>query len=414
MPNFKSYFEYTSFKSRRKSNGKTNFRNNKKTEAILLIDSPGLSHYTSYLAYGISRYRDVILYGFSSEDYFVTGAATQKRIEFYDIRKKLPKGKSTLKIISESVLLFFILFKAFTKSGYDIVHIQGYLPMFFFFIPMLKLRRKKIFWTVHDVNFRPTNAGIRGKLDFIYTETVTETSILRKFSDMIIVHGYLLKNQLCAKGVNDKKIRVIPHFDYRYLLNDRKQGNSKINNGLWTIPTGYVLFFGRISPYKGLELLVKASRIVKNTIGYEFILLIAGEGDISSLKNHMSEEDYAYIHIINKRIPYKQIPNLFNGAKLVILPYIDASQSGVIPLAYTFSKPVIVSNVGSLTEYVEHGKTGLIFESNNTEQLVNYIIELIKNKEFCIQMGNNAKRKLLNEMSLELCCDKLNNLYNTV
>jgi glycosyltransferase involved in cell wall biosynthesis len=412
MRNLKTYFEKTSAKARKESNLKTNSLNNKKAKTILLIDSPGLSHYTSYLAYGLSKYRDIILYGFSSEEYYVTGAATQKRIKFYNIREKLPKGNSTLEIIVESLLLFFILFKAFTKTGYDIVHIQGYLPMFFFFIPILKLRRKKIFWTVHDVNFRPTNAGIRGKLDYIYTVTVSEPSLLKKYADIIIVHGYLLKNQLSAKGTDDRKIQVIPHFDYRYLLKDSMKENAKFSEG--NLPTGYVLFFGRIAPYKGLELLVNASRIVKKRIGYEFILLIAGEGDISLIKNHMSDDDYAYIHLLNKRIPYREIPDLFKGAKFLILPYAEASQSGVIPLAYTFSKPVIVSNVGSLSEYVEHGKTGMIFESGNTDQLANYIIELVKNRDLCTEMGENANKKLLNDMSLELCCDRLNYLYNMI
>jgi len=412
MRNLKTYFEKTSAKSRKESNLKTNSLNNKKAKTILLIDSPGLSHYTSYLAYGLSKYRDIILYGFSSEEYYVTGAARQKRIKFYNIREKLPNGNSTLEIIVESLLLFFILFKAFTKTGYDIVHIQGYLPMFFFFIPILKLRRKKIFWTVHDVNFRPTNAGIRGKLDFIYTVTVSEPSLLKKYADIIIVHGYLLKNQLSAKGTDDKKIQVIPHFDYRYLLKDSMKENVKIYEG--NLSTGYVLFFGRIAPYKGLELLVNASRIVKKRIGYEFILLIAGEGDISLIKNHMSDDDYAYIHLLNKRIPYWEIPDLFKGAKFLILPYAEASQSGVIPLAYTFSKPVIVSNVGSLSEYVEHGKTGMIFDSGNTDQLANYIIELVKNRDLCTEMGESANRKLLNDMSLELCCERLNYLYNMI
>jgi glycosyltransferase involved in cell wall biosynthesis len=384
----------------------------KKTEAILLIDSPGLSHYTSYLAYGLSKYRDIILYGFSSEEYYITGAATQKRIKFQNIRENLSNESSTVNIIVESLLLFFILLKAFTKSGYDIVHIQGYLPMFFFFIPWLKLRRKKIFWTVHDVNFRATNAGIRGKLDLVYTVIVSEPSLIEKYADTIIVHDQLLKNQLFAKGTNHKKIHVIPHFDYRYLLNDREEVNPKLTEE--NLHTDYVLFFGRIAPYKGLELLVKASRIVKKKMGHEFILLIAGEGDISLLKNHMSDDDNAYIRILNKRVPYQEIPHLFKGAKFLILPYVDASQSGVIPLAYTFSKPVIVSNVGSLSEYVEHGKTGLIFAPSNTEQLANYIIDLVKNRELCTEMGKNANRKLLNEMSLEICCDRLNYLYNLI
>jgi Glycosyltransferase len=231
-----------------------------------------------------------------------------------------------------------------------------------------------------------------------------------KFADMMIVHGYLLKNQLSAKGTDDKRIQVIPHFDYRYLLNSGKKENAKFNKE--NLPKEYALFFGRIAPYKGLELLVKASRIVKKRMGYEFILLIAGEGDISLLKNHMSDEDYSYIHILNRRIPYLEIPDLFKNAKFLILPYTDASQSGVIPLAYTFSKPVIASNVGSLSEYVEHGITGMIFESGNAEQLSNYIIDLIKNSDLRLEMGENANRKLLNDMSLERCCDTLNSLYN--
>jgi len=411
MRNLKTYFKRLLPKFKKDVIGSESL-NNKKTKAILLIDSPGLSHYTSYLAYGLSKYRDIILYGFSSEEYNVTGAATQKRIKFYNIREKLSNESSTSKIILEPLVLFFILFKAFTKSGYDIVHVQGYLPIFFFFIPWLKLTRKKIFWTVHDVNFRTTNPGVRGKLDFAYTVTISEPSLLAKYADIIIVHGNLLKNQLFAKGTNDKKIHVIPHFDYGYLLNDRQQVDAKLTEQ--NLHTDYVLFFGRIAPYKGLELLVNASRIVKMKMGHEFILLIAGEGDISLLKNHMSDDDYAYIHILNKRVPNQEIPSLFKGAKFLILPYVDASQSGVIPLAYTFSKPVIVSNVGSLSEYVEHGKTGLIFEPSNTEQLSKYIVDLAKNSELCEQMGINANRKLLNEMSLELCCDKLNHLYNTI
>ena len=411
MRNLKTYFKRLLPKFKKDVIGSESL-NNKKTKAILLIDSPGLSHYTSYLAYGLSKYRDIILYGFSSEEYNVTGAATQKRIKFYNIREKLSNESSTSKIILEPLVLFFILFKAFTKSGYDIVHVQGYLPIFFFFIPWLKLTRKKIFWTVHDVNFRTTNPGVRGKLDFAYTVTISEPSLLAKYADTIIVHGNLLKNQLFAKGTNDKKIHVIPHFDYGYLLNDRQQVDAKLTEE--NLHTDYVLFFGRIAPYKGLELLVNASRIVKMKMGHEFILLIAGEGDISLLKNHMSDDDYAYIHILNKRVPNQEIPSLFKGAKFLILPYVDASQSGVIPLAYTFSKPVIVSNVGSLSEYVEHGKTGLIFEPSNTEQLSKYILDLAKNSELCEQMGINANRKLLNEMSLELCCDKLNHLYNTI
>ena len=96
------------------------------------------------------------------------------------------------------------------------------------------------------------------------------------------------------------------------------------------------------------------------------------------------------------------------------MPYTTAFQysvSGIIPLAYTFSKPVIVSNVGSLVEYVDHGNTGFVFESGNSEQLADYIIELLEDNNKCIEMGKSGYEKMMKEMSLEKCCETINGLY---
>jgi glycosyltransferase involved in cell wall biosynthesis len=179
------------------------------------------------------------------------------------------------------------------------------------------------------------------------------------------------------------------------------------------LPTDYVLLFGKISPYKGIEVLIDAARIVKKSLvnNNKFNVLIAGEGDFSYFEKLLSKEDYEYIHILNKWIPSSEIPILFRRAKLLVLPYTDASQSGVISLAYTFSKPVIVSNVGSITEYIEHNETGFIFEAFNSTQLANYLVELIEDNCKCIKMGNKANQKLLKEMSLEKCCQIINDLY---
>jgi glycosyltransferase involved in cell wall biosynthesis len=86
----------------------------------------------------------------------------------------------------------------------------------------------------------------------------------------------------------------------------------------------------------------------------------------------------------------------------------------VIPLSYTFAKPVVVSNVPSLVEYVDHGKTGLIFEVNDSKQLANCIIDLVENKSKCLEMGQTAYKKLIKEMSLDVCCKMINDIYNSI
>jgi alpha-maltose-1-phosphate synthase len=381
---------------------------NDKPLRVLLIDNQGLSHYTSYLALGLSRYREITLYGFSNQDYLISGANEQKRIKYFSIEDKIPRGNSIIKVIMQSIFLLLILFEALNKTTFEIVHIQGHLPMFFLFIPVLKLKGKKIFWTMHDVSLRPSSRGVRGKLDLLYTYVVSQPRIVSRCANIVLVHGSLLKHQLTSKGINDKKIHVIPHFDYRYLL----KINVITESGLDILPTDYVLLFGKISPYKGIEILIDAVRIVKKLlVNNKFNVLIAGEGDFSYFEKLLSKEDYEYIHIVNKWIPASEIPVLFRRAKLVVLPYTGASQSGVISLAYTFSRPVIASNVGSLAEYIEHNETGFIFDAYNSTQLANYLAELIEDNCKCIRMGNKAYRKLLKEMSLEKCCQIINDLY---
>jgi glycosyltransferase involved in cell wall biosynthesis len=173
------------------------------------------------------------------------------------------------------------------------------------------------------------------------------------------------------------------------------------------------LLFGSIKPYKGIDVLINAVKIIrKKRIGdNRFNILIAGRGDTSYFESLLTKEDYEYIHIRNEFIPNSEIPDLFRKAKFVVLPYTEASQSGVLSLAYTFSKPVIVSNTGSIGEYVEHGKTGFIFEPGDITQLADYIIELIENNNKCIEMGKKAYQKMLQEMSLERCAEDLNGLY---
>ena len=249
---------------------------------VLLFDSDGLSNYTCYLARGISKFRQVLLYSFSENSHIITGAALEKNIKFRYIKKWLPKGYSTFKGIIRVILLFFILLMTLTRNQYAIVHIQEHLPMFFFFIPLLKLKHKKIFWTLHDTEiFTPSN-NIHGKLQVLFLEIVSQPKIIMRWSDGIIVHALSLKKQLIEKKVDQNKVHVIPHFDYKYLLENNSINfsnsinipNSKPNQN--NLPKEYALFFGNIAPWKGMEVLIEATKIVTDNLGEKFNLVIAG------------------------------------------------------------------------------------------------------------------------------------------
>jgi alpha-maltose-1-phosphate synthase len=384
---------------------------------VLLIDSDGFSDYTCYLASGLSKYLNVILYSFSKESFNVTGASSEKGIKFNYIKKRLPKGYSTMRGIIRVLLLFFLLSNALIKTKYDIVHVQDYLPTFFLFIPFLKFRKKQICWTLHDLEIFSLATGIGGKLQVLFLRLVSQPTIMTKYVDNIMVHAEELKEQLILKKINKSRINVIRFFDYQYLLEFDKRNEQNESSDSY-MEDGYVLFLGNIAPWKGIDTLIEAARIAKNGLVDKFKVVIAGtayEGlrNVEFFKN-VNEEDFKFIKIIDKYIEHSEIYSLLNNSKFLVLPYNNLfkhSASGVIPLAYTFGKPVVVSNLPSLVEYVENGRTGLIHDVNDSEQLANCIIELIENKTKCTEMGQRAYQKLTNEMSLDKCAQTTFGIY---
>jgi len=386
-------------------------------QSVLLIDSDGFSDYTCYLARGLSKYLDVILYSFSNESFNITGASEKKGIKFNYMKKSLPKGYSTTRGIVRVLILFFLLSHTLIKAKYDIVHIQDYLPTFFLFLPFLKIRGKRVCWTLHDLEIFYLATGTSGKLQVLFLKIVSQPALLTKYVDTILVHADDLKEKLILKKVNPNKISVIRFFDYEY-LQEFNRSNEQTNFNNSQTEEGYVLFLGNIAPWKGIDTLIKAAQIARKKLGDNFKLIIAGapyEGlkSVQFFKN-VNKGDYAFIKIINKYIVHSEIPSLLNNSRFLVLPYNDLFQhsaSGVIPLAYTFAKPVVVSNIASLVEYVENGKTGLIHDVNDSEQLADCIIELIENKTKCAEMGQSAYEKLKNEMSLDKCAQNTFGIY---
>lgn len=145
----------------------------------------------------------------------------------------------------------------------------------------------------------------------------------------------------------------------------------------------YFLFFGRINKYKGIADLCQAYITLSNEIKEKHKLIIAGYGKLSEQEEALIEKD-SNIYIINRFIEDEEMVWLYGNAKAVVLPYIEASQSGVLPIAYYFSKPVIVSNQDGLLENLDKGKTGYSYRTiDELSQCLESIISTEMGKEIC-------------------------------
>jgi len=144
----------------------------------------------------------------------------------------------------------------------------------------------------------------------------------------------------------------------------------------------YLLFFGFIRDYKGLDLLLEAMadpRIKTKNLK----LLVAGEF-YSDSKPYFDiiEKHQLADHVImsNDFIPDSKVADYFNAADLVVQPYKDATQSGVTQVAYHFEKPMITTNVGGLSEIVPHGIVGYVVKPEVNE-IANSIVKFFDEKK---------------------------------
>ena len=129
----------------------------------------------------------------------------------------------------------------------------------------------------------------------------------------------------------------------------------------------HFLFFGRICKYKGIDVLIQAYKIVKKQYK-NCSLTIAGSGDLESYKSEINSlED---IEIINKFIPDDEVSMLYRKPNTItVLPYIGATQSGIIPIAMQYGSPIIASDVGGLREQLFDGQIGIMVKAGDIHDL---------------------------------------------
>ena len=181
--------------------------------------------------------------------------------------------------------------------------------------------------------------------------------------DAFITMSEKVLSDLDLFSTKNKKRQFIPHplYDNFGEIVSKKGALEKLRlDQEYT----YILFFGFIRKYKGLDLLIEAMKFVSNP---KIKLIVAGEFYEDSLSYLKLIEDFKLadkIILKTNFITDSEVKYYFSASDLVVQPYKSATQSGVTPLAYHFETPMIVTNVGGLTGMVPNGKVGLIAEPN--------------------------------------------------
>ena len=155
-----------------------------------------------------------------------------------------------------------------------------------------------------------------------------------------------------------------------------------------------VLFFGLLSPSKGLDDLVDAFALARSTCNAKLVIAGYPTKHISmpELRARISALGIEDDVIIDARyIPLNQIRPLMELATIAVYPYISSTQSGALQVAYTFGKPIIATNVGGLPEAIDDAKSGFLVPVHSPQELADKIVAMINNPDLVEQMGAYAR-----------------------
>jgi glycosyltransferase involved in cell wall biosynthesis len=225
-----------------------------------------------------------------------------------------------------------------------------------------------------------------------------------RYSKQLIVHGQALKEMMLEKyPISPEQISVIPIGQ----LSIYKHWNQEV----WPEEEGTVLFFGRIWPYKGLDYLIAAEPVITAACP-QARFIIAGQGeDFNRYRAMMAHPER--FEVRNEYVPREDIPPLFQRASVVVLPYIEASQSAIVPLAYAFGKPVVATKVGGIPDVVSHRQTGLLVSPCDSDALAEAVISLLKDPEYRQRMGECARKRTEADLSWEAIALKTLTVYHS-
>lgn len=213
--------------------------------------------------------------------------------------------------------------------------------------PALRRRGLRVIQTLHDLD---PHVGVR----FAGLIRLWNRLMLRSV-DRIVVHGQVYRQRLLAQGVAPQRVTAIPllhgFLSYAHSGLPAALADHAVTYEPWA------LFFGRLEAYKGVGTLLEAAALAQQTGSAPLRLILAGQGELAGSWHGPLP---AGVELRQRRIDDAEAIDLFRRCGLVVLPYLDATQSALVAAACAFRKPALVTQTGALPEYVQDGVTGWI------------------------------------------------------
>jgi glycosyltransferase involved in cell wall biosynthesis len=199
-------------------------------------------------------------------------------------------------------------------------------------------------------------------------------------------HGFVAQSEQVRRdlfsvlpGTDPATVITTPHPVYDFGVPGRPRKSQPEARAALGLPADarLVLYFGFIKPYKGVVHLIDAAPRLRERYGDGLRILVVGDiyGERRPYFERVRERGVSdVLQILDGFVPDETVEDYFLACDLVVLPYVSATQSGIVQIAYNYSKPVVTTNVGGLPEVVRDGETGFVVPPEDPAALAAAVI----------------------------------------
>lgn len=310
-------------------------------------------------------------------------------------------GKKLCEYLSDLTLKFFIfpgggkknfyfrdiyyawkLSKHVINNKFDIVHLIHTSGRFSLLL-MFFLKKQNLIQTLHEIT---DHSGDTNSSNLKILKQLIKKNIPIIFHSHISKERFLSFRSTVSKDAFNLDLYTMLRFSlyetYMQFLPNTVNNTKQFIEGGGAV----VLHFGRIVPYKGIDILIDAIKIVQKKRPVH--LIVAGDGD--PYFNFDGIDSYQFF---NYSISNEEIIHFVRSCTFVVCPYRSASQSGIPMTVFPFNKPIIASRTGGFKEIIEHNETGILVDDVNPSSFADAIETLINDKVLRRKMAINIDRK---------------------
>lgn len=304
--------------------------------------------------------------------------------DYIDLEKTYVSNDAVGKTGLKSFRLYLKEQKLIKSLNPDIIHHVG-IPFIFHLMMMWKYRKKAI-CVMHDPLPHSSDKGLRNGF---------KRWALTRISPRFILLNNQQKELFCSTyKVDPAKVFIAslgPYDCYRKLKTGRIIGGQ------------FILFYGRIAPYKGINYAIDAFCQLKCP---DVRFVIAGEG-----RQYFDIPENSQVEFIHRFLSINEVADYVSQALFVVCPYTDATQSGVLQTALAFGTPVVATEVGNFPELISNNVNGMLVPPRDAKSLASAFQLLLENRQLLETMRSNVDNALSASISWNCIAEKYIEIY---